>query len=831
MKNNNGQIISRLAKSALVKNKRKTLTMFFAVLLSAFLLFSVLTVGVTYFKMQRIQNIRMNGAEFDAIMYGVTEEQQEFCDENEDILRTGICAVSGYVEATDKDNTPNVGLMWADPTFWDTMMEPARTSVEGEYPKQENEIMVTEKALEECGYGNLDIGDTFRMTVGTPKGSFEKEFRISGKWSGYGEKKIFYVSQSFYEASGYQVSDVASGRFYMDIRQKLMTEKEQNALIEDMNLGKQQRMFFSEDMSFSISIVTGMIGLAAMICLCAYLLIYNIMYLSVAGNTRYYGLLQTIGMTERQIYSMIYRQMAVIGGGGAACGILLACAVSFFLIPFVVESLGIRTGQAGQVQISFHPLIFALTILIVGITVMAAGRKPAKIAAGCSPLEAIGYRPQKNRSYSGKTGRGKVLWRLAKKQITKEKKKTGIVMVSLASGLSIFLCLVTLFSSQGAREYTSNSMDLDLVVQNDTIRKETQEERKAVLDDSALENMKQTQGVKNVHPVFFAEIIVPWEPEFSDMWMKEFYEMWMTIPYEDEKKEYQEHPENFGTSMIGIDQAAFENLNQALAEPVDEEAFMRGDTCILYRDGLDFTSSDVEGKEVTCAEYSNPEHTKTFSIAGLTDDNYYTALVGYPPTIIVSEQALKEFAAEPMLFKMGIYYEETYDQETEDRILGELEGLSGYRDLSMESKIDLMETIREAQGNMMLVGTGLVFILALIGIMNYINTSISSVQNRLVELSVLESIGMTDRQMKWMLLLEGLLYAAGSLLITMTAGLAVTYGTFQSMNYRGAPFAVPVLPLVCGIAVVFLICMTAPFIAWKKMVKQHSLIERIRGFE
>ena len=86
-------------------------------------------------------------------------------------------------------------------------MKPARTSVEGEYPKQENEIMVTEKALEECGYGNLDIGDTFRMTVGTPKGSFEKEFRISGKWSGYGEKKVFYVSQSFYEASGYQVSD------------------------------------------------------------------------------------------------------------------------------------------------------------------------------------------------------------------------------------------------------------------------------------------------------------------------------------------------------------------------------------------------------------------------------------------------------------------------------------------------------------------------------------------------------------------------------------------------------------------------------------------------
>ena len=45
-------------------------------------------------------------------------------------------------------------------------------------------------------------------------------------------------------------------------------------------------------------------GLIAVTCLCAYLLIYNIMYLSLAGKVRYYSLLQTVGMTEKQEMGM-----------------------------------------------------------------------------------------------------------------------------------------------------------------------------------------------------------------------------------------------------------------------------------------------------------------------------------------------------------------------------------------------------------------------------------------------------------------------------------------------------------------------------------------------
>ena len=134
--------------------------------------------------------------------------------------------------------------------------------------------------------------------------------------------------------------------------------------------------------------------------------------------------------------------------------------------------------------------------------------------------------------------------------------------------------------------------------------------------------------MSEVHPVVFAEITVPWEPDFSDMWMKEFYEKWMTIPYSQEKEEYQNHPENFGSSLIGIDEQEFDRLNENLEQPINKEEFLSGKTCIIYRNGLDLADSDLIGRKVTCALYSDNHIMQTFKIGGVTDESYYTAPFG-----------------------------------------------------------------------------------------------------------------------------------------------------------------------------------------------------------
>ena len=48
--------------------------------------------------MQRQQNIRLNGAEFDAIMYGISEEQKEILEENPTVEHYGVVMVSGVMQ-------------------------------------------------------------------------------------------------------------------------------------------------------------------------------------------------------------------------------------------------------------------------------------------------------------------------------------------------------------------------------------------------------------------------------------------------------------------------------------------------------------------------------------------------------------------------------------------------------------------------------------------------------------------------------------------------------------------------------------------------------------
>ena len=831
LKNPNQKVIRRMAVNTLKINRRRTVTLFLAVLLSSFMIFTIFTVGESYFRLQKIQNMRMSGAKFDAIMYGVTDEQRQMCESNPDIVQTGTAGVCGWVEATDQDSTPDVGLIWADDGYWNKMMQPVIETLEGSYPTAFDEIMVTKSALKECGYENLGVGDSITMTYGTYDGMTEGTFRISGIWDGYGAKKVFYVSKAFYDQSGWSLSKAASGRYYMTFKQKLMTKKAQNAFIKSMKLGKQQNLFFNSDFGEAVQILAGLGGLIAVTCLCAYLLIYNIMYLSVAGKVRYFGLLQTVGMTERQIKKLLKEQMLLIGTAGIVSGYVAGGMVSFFLIPLIVKTMGIRKKYVGSAMVRFHPVILLATIVLVGVTIHLASRKPAKMAANISPIEALGYRPIRRKKKIRKSGKGTIVGKLSREQFAKDKKRTAVVLVSLAASLSVYLCVVTMLDSQAARTIVSNYMDTDLVIKNDTAYKENAADRRDILDENLLKEIRKNAGVSEVHPMVYTEITVPWEPDFAEMWMKEFYAKWMSIPYEQEKEEYQKHPENFGSSMIGIDEQEFEYLNKTLENPVDKEDFLSGKACIIYKNGLDLADAEITGKEVTCALRGDQEKMKSFTIAGVTNEVYYTALLGYPPTIITSDRVVKAFAENPLTLKMSVKYKKEYDRATEQSVLNLLEESDGAKDFSWESKLEETDEIERAQGNMPQIGIGIVLILAFIGIMNYINTFVVNIQSRMTELSVMESIGMTPGQLLGMLVREGALYAGGAWTITLTAGMGITYLFYEAMNYRKVAFSVPILPVIFAAGISLLVCILVPVAAWKGMERKGTVVERIKGIE
>ena len=329
--------------------------------------------------------------------------------------------------------------------------------------------------------------------------------------------------------------------------------------------------------------------------------------------------------------------------------------------------------------------------------------------------------------------------------------------------------------------------------------------------------------------LYLKEITVPWEADFAETWMREMYATWMEYPYEEAIDEYKLHPEKFYSYIVGIDEKMLEELNENLEKPVDKKAFTDGEICVIYRNDMELSEKEIEGKQITFhLKDQEAQESHTLPIAALTDDRYYSPLNGLAATVIVSSGYLHRLESKPYRQKLEITFDEEYDKATESRVLEAVEESPYYSDIDISSKIDSMENIKESQGRMMEFGVGIVIILALIGIMNYVNTVSSNIQNRLGELAVLESIGMTKNQMKKMLVREGLLFAGISLVLSSTLGVGATYVIYQSVNYLGVGFYFPFLPVLGVYLLVIVVCIAIPLILYHYIVRGKSSIERLR---
>lgn len=109
------------------------------------------------------------------------------------------------------------------------------------------------------------------------------------------------------------------------------------------------------------------------------------------------------------------------------------------------------------------------------------------------------------------------------------------------------------------------------------------------------------------------------------------------------------------------------------------------------------------------------------------------------------------------------------------------------------------------------------------------NTMVVNVNTRRYELAVLESIGMTKRQIKRMLFMEGFYYWGVSLSLAVTIGTAIfilLYMVFSKVAYY-AVFSYPFIPLVLVSGLVLLICLIVPIWVYKTDVNL-PVVERLR---
>lgn len=821
--NNNTAIIHKLAKNSVKTNRKQYAVLFFTIVLAGFMLVCVFTIGMTYLDASRLQNTRLNGAQYDiAVMNGFSAEQLHALQQNKHIQSVGMESYAGFMKGSEFDNTVEIGLLWCDEVFWDELMLPARTKLEGHYPQNKNELMVTKDILKACGNETLSVGNSLRITYENNTGVYTNEFVISGIWDGYGDTLAAFVSKSFYDETGYDLKN--DGVLCIKLKGNYALPTTIQSIEKSLDFSDRQIFAPTGYIEKSFKVLLGICGLALAICFSAYLLIYNILYLSASGKIRYYGLLQSLGMTKKQLIRFIANQMLFVGIPGVLIGNLSGILLCIKLVPYILGVLGISTGN---MALQLNPLILIISLVVTLSSVLLGVRKPIQIATEVTPAEAAKYREYISNGKGYKKKKGAFFWRMALEQFKKDKKKTVVVLLSLSTSLSVFYCLTTIISSQGERTVLPNYWNADLVVQNRTQTTEDIDSLQPAIEDSFIEEIGKMDGIKEVHLVGGAPIVFPYAPNsFSHMWIMNYIDRTPYLSSKDVIEAYKGNPSNYYGMLIGIDEAQFDHVNQSLDRPVDKQDFLNGEICIVQYEGSEIPKEYL-GQEITF--YLQGKQCEITMEAVSYETQYMGVDIG--ASLIVSQNYLKSLTSRPTILDMYIYYNKEYDDALEKKITALIDNSSYKNDLHTESQYEDMKTIQESQGNMMEIGTIIALLLLLIGGLNYANTIAGSIQNRKLSFSVMESIGMSRKQINLLLIREGILYAFFSVLITLTLGSVITYVCFQSMNYMGISFRIPVIPFISAMILVMLICTITPPLYYQKLSGKRSIVERLRDYE
>ncbi len=126
------------------------------------------------------------------------------------------------------------------------------------------------------------------------------------------------------------------------------------------------------------------------------------------------------------------------------------------------------------------------------------------------------------------------------------------------------------------------------------------------------------------------------------------------------------------------------------------------------------------------------------------------------------------------------------------------------------------------------MGNTISVIIALVGVLNFINSMVTAIVSRKKEFAMIQSVGMTKRQLRKMLICEGLDYAAITLIVSyLVSALAVGIGVRAMTANEFSTFHFTLMPLMLCTPVLLAFAVLIPFLCFKNLEKQ-SIVERLR---
>ena len=149
-----------------------------------------------------------------------------------------------------------------------------------------------------------------------------------------------------------------------------------------------------------------------------------------------------------------------------------------------------------------------------------------------------------------------------------------------------------------------------------------------------------------------------------------------------------------------------------------------------------------------------------------------------------------------------------------------------------ESRATYVAEFESFRSMFLTMGGALSFIIGLVGVLNFVNAVLTGILTRKRELAVLQSVGMTGKQLKTMLVFEGLYYTLLSLLVSlvMTVVLGPLVGSAAGDIFWFFTYRLTVTPILLVLPVFLALGIVVPLLVYRS-VARHTIVERLREAE
>lgn len=235
------------------------------------------------------------------------------------------------------------------------------------------------------------------------------------------------------------------------------------------------------------------------------------------------------------------------------------------------------------------------------------------------------------------------------------------------------------------------------------------------------------------------------------------YQGYNSKDYDELYNNIKESDTKYGINILGIDDETVKQYNKEAKdnEKINLNDFKSGKIALAIPD-LYCCDNPKEYKYLNNEKFSitnmDGSVSKTFEAKMVLTNSHiipsgYAMVVG-TLTIVVNNNVLDEIDKDNIInYLLQVNVESKYNH----KLNNDLKDLSSKNGIYLESKIDQTNDFKTTTRIMTIIGNGISLVLVLIGILNFINVMITGVYSRLKELAVLESIGMTKKQIKKML--------------------------------------------------------------------------------